>query len=270
MYAKGNDQYFIVLKDGLIEYQRNSGGKTEILATVENSDIRNNEYVDVDFGVINLGDVGQLNILKINGEVAYQTVDSSENMVLNMGVLQITAMKGMLAEITGYGEELPDYNALVSEYTDKMTEDFCKSVDKENTDSMTILCAESHVAYYDLGLHKISEPVFETESDLYITATAAAEVFGGVKDAEAVYICGKKLEFTREGVCADGVAVQLKKAIKMQNSDYAISLNDLAEILNKQVYYYNGKTAYVADSIGIYTANLAETMNGVLKSMQLY
>ena len=56
----------------------------------------------------------------------------------------------------------------------------------------------------------------------------------------------------------------------MQNGDYAVSLNDLTDILNKQVYYYNGESAYVADTIGIYTANLAEIMNGVLKSMKLY
>ncbi len=270
VYAKGNDQYFVVFKEGVLEYQRNSGGKTEILATVQNSAIKNDEYMDIDFGVINLGNVGQLTILKINGENVYHEVDSGENMVLNMGVFQTTIAKGMVAEFAGYGGGLPDYDALVSEYTDQMTEAFCKNVEKENTDPMTILCSGSHVAYYDSKLCRIVEPVFGADENMYITLGTAAEVFGGEKNGNTLNIGGKTLQFEQNSVFADGKTTELKKPLKMQNGDYAVSLNDLTDILNKQVYFYNGESAYVADSIGIYTANLAEIMNGVLKSMKLY
>lgn len=269
VYSGGNDQYFIIIKEGMLEYQRNSGGSNKLIESIENNSVKNGEWVDVEFGVINLGDVGQLTILKINGDVVYQEVDSSEEMVLSKGCFQIEATKGVEAVFKAADKELPDFNELVDEYTFKMTENFCKEIEKENNQDTIILKSGSKIAYFNGKLSNIAEPVEGEE--MLITLSTAASVFGGTSTGNSLTIDNKTFRFNNDSAVyeVNGKQSVLQKSAVYENGQIKISITDLTEILGKVLYNHNN-LVFIADSIDMHTANFGEIINGASKALALY
>ena len=253
VWASGNDQYYMIMKEGSLEYQRNSGGTTKILETVENPNVKNNEWMDIDFGVVNLGNVGQLTILKINGQVAYQAVDSTEEMVLKKGTFQIMLSNGTAAEFKAADKELGSFDELVSEYTYKMTKDFCTELEGYNGLKAAVLRSGSKKAYYNGDLHDVDIPITGEWDNMQITKELAAAVFGGT--------------ISDGNIIINSAVYQLPP----QSSDGTINLKQLAEAIGKQIYFHNDQQlAFISDAIDMHTANYGRTFNGASNSLALY
>lgn len=273
LYNKGNDQYFMLIKEGLLEYQKNSGGNDQLLATVEDPSIKSGEWMDIDFGVINLGGVGQLTILKINGRVAYQTVDYSSNMVLTKGCFQIMQTKGLASEFRASDEEIEGFDELKEEYTAKMTEDLCKSMEKENAGNpLTVLRAESYKAYVDGKLKDISSPVIIEDDKMLIGIDTAAEVFGGSAAGNRLQINTDEFIFNEQSLSYTHNSVEKNASVqaKSENGKLYVELASLIRDLNKKSYTHNGKLIYIGDEFDVHTANAGDIMNGAMGAFALY
>ncbi len=252
-YQSGNDQYFITMKQGLIEYQRNSGGTNQILEVVEDASIKNNEWMDIDFGVVNLGDVGQLTIIKINGRVAYQAVDSSDNMVMKKGFFQIMPCNKMGIEIKAADRELESFDELVDEYTLKMTKDFCTELESYNSTKGTIIRSGSPMAYYNGDIHSISQAPVGEGSSMMISTELAAIAFGGTISGNNIII--------------DGVSYQLPA----KNSDGMVNLQELAKTVGHVAYLYSDmQLVFISKSLDMHVANYFKQFKGASDSLALY
>lgn len=249
-YGAGNDCYFILMKQGQLEYQRNSGGVNTLLETVKRDDIKSGEWMDIDFGVVNLGNVGQLTILKINGEVAYQAVDSSEQAVMNKGAFQLTAMKDVKMTIKPADDFNDTIDELMTEYTFKMTEDFCKSIEEYNTHDTVVMATGSKKAYFNNKLGDISAPIVGGGSEAIIPIAVAAEVFGGSVSGNTLTVGGAS--FTLPAGAA------------------GFNLNELAAAIGKKVYCHFDEMYLISDAMDMHTANYGELLNSTLRAMKLY
>ena len=243
IYAGGNDQYFMLMKEGTLEYQRNSGGTNSLIETISNKNVKNNEWMDIDFGVVNLGDVGQLTILKINGEVAYQAVDYSENMVLTKGGLEFMLTKGVEVTIAPSEREIGNFENLVNEYTLKMTEDFCNSILTANdNEPIVILRTDSKKAFYNNTLNDIDVAVSGEYEEMMMSLELAKDIFKDVGNVTVTDVNGVKM----------------------------IKVTELIEALNKKHYFHEGKMIFIMDALNMHTANYGEIINGTSKAMGLY
>lgn len=273
LYAGGNDQYFMLIKNGLLEYQRNSGGSNQLLATVEDETIRDGEWVDMDFGVINLGGVGQLTILKINGRVAYQTVDWSSSMVLSKGCFQIMQTKGLEVEFSASDEAPGSFEELKAEYTQVMTEDFCRSMEAENADKpLTVLRADSSKAYSGGVLVDIASPMKEENGALLITAETAAQLFGGTAEGNSLKIGENVFEFTPQSTLYthNSAVKSMSMPAKYEDGKLWLELSALIFDLGKKSYTHSGRLIYIGDEFSVHTANTADIMNGAMGAFALY
>lgn len=243
VYAGGNDQYFMLMKEGILEYQRNSGGTNSLIETITNEDVKSGEWMDIDFGVVNLGDVGQLTILKINGEVAYQAVDCSENMVLTKGGLEFMLTKGVDITIAPSEREIGSFEELVDEYTLKMTEDFCNNILAANdNEPIVILRSDSKKAFYNNTLQDISVPITGEGEDMLMSLELAKDIFEDVGNVKVTDVNGVKM----------------------------IKVMELVKALNKKHYFHEGKMIFIMDALNMHTANYGEIINGTSNSMALY
>ncbi len=242
-YTAGNDQYFLTLKEGIVEYQKNSGGTNTLLETVEDENVKTGEWLDVDFGVINLGDVGQLTILKINGEVAYQQVDTSANQVMNKGTFQLIAAQGTAIEVQPAGRELGDFGELIAEYTFNMTTDLCKLLEKENdSENSAFIGVGSKKSYYGGELHDVAVPAVGEGEAMMISPELATAIFG-----------------------ATAVNSQVKDANGM------VSVKATAEAAGMTTYFYMDKQmVFIAKNIDFHTANYGRQFNNVSKALAMY
>ncbi len=251
-YQSGNDQYFMTMKEGLLEYQRNSGGTNQLLEVVEDENIKNNEWMDIDFGVINLGGVGQLTILKINGRVAYQAVDSSDNMVLKKGYFQLTTSGETGVEIKAADKPLESFDALVDEYTLKMTTDFCTELESANSSKAVILRSGSKKAYYNGAVQDVPAPV-GSGNDIAVSAEFASQVFGGVISGDSITIGAKTY------------------ALPARDANGMFNLQALAGALGKTAYLYSDmQLVFVSDNLDLHVANFIKQFKGASDSLELY
>ncbi len=241
MYIGGNDQYYMVIKQGQLELQRNSGGSATILEVVESSAIANNQWMYMDFGVINLGNVGQLVILKINGETVYEAIDTSDTQVMNKGTFALMAAKGTEIEIQGTDKPLDNFDELVAEYSLQMTKDVCVELEKENINTGAFVGTGSKKAYYNGELHDISTPAVGEGEAMAVSSELAAIIFGS------------------------GVSAQPKDANGMYN------LNDTAEAMGMKVAYSTDhQLAFVSKSMDMHIANLGRQFSAVSLALAMY
>lgn len=251
IYTSGNDQYYMIMKTGQLEYQRNSGGNGVILETVQDENIKPNEWMDVDFGVVNLGNVGQLTILKINGRVAYQAVDSSDDMVLKKGCFQLMASTGTEIEVAASDKELGSFDELVREYTLKMTKDLCTDLEGYNSEKGAFIRSGSTKAYYNGDLHDADAAAGEG-TEMKISEKLACEVFGG-------------------NISGESIVIGTNSYTLPEHADGMINLKVLAQSVGKDIYFHNDqKLAFIADKIDMHTANYGRKFNTTSNAMALY
>ncbi len=254
VFGAGNDQYYLVIKNGIIEYQRNSGGEGKVLEVVENDAIKPNEWFDVDFGVVNLGNVGQLTILKVNGEVAYQAIDTSDMQVLNKGTFQLEAAPGTRIDVAAsdknYGKE--EFDALVAEYSLEMTETLCKQLESINSEKVAFVANGSKKAYFNGEVHDISVPAVGEGENMMISKELAGQIFGGTVSGSSITIASGTYQLPLD---ANGM----------------INLKALATTLGMVVYYHSDmQLAFVSKSNDLHVANLAGDFNNVSLALAMY
>ena len=89
MYETGNDCYFFVIKEKIIELQKNVMSSA-IVKEYENTCFQYDKWHDVEFGVIDLGAAVQI-ILNVDGKNIVNYIDSQSNAIEKTGNLIMTA-----------------------------------------------------------------------------------------------------------------------------------------------------------------------------------
>ncbi len=255
VFGAGNDQYYLVMKNGIIEYQRNSGGAGVIIEVVESDAIKPNEWFDVDFGVINLGNVGQLTILKVNGEVVYQAIDTSDKQVLNKGTFQLEAAPGTTIEVAAsdkYYEDV-EFDKLVNEYSLTMTEDVCKELEAYNSSTGSFIVNGSKKAYYNGAVHDISIPATGEGENMLISTELAGQIFGGTISGNSITVASGTYQ------------------LPAQNANGMVNLKALATTLGMTVHYHSDmQLAFVTKSVDMHVANYGREFTNVSLALAMY
>jgi len=273
LYGGGNDQYFLVMKEGILEYQRNTGGTNKILDTVEREDIKSNEWMDVQFGVIDLQEIGVLTILKINGEIAYQAIDTDDNRVKNKGTLNFMVTKTTGIEITG-ADELPenDIENLINEYTLLMTKENCEKVQKEIAADSVILKAGSKKVYVNNELSDIASPIIKENGTSVMTYGTAEQLFEAKVEKIGNYVkCVYKnhtLEFTVGS--KQYKADSLSKEMNVECKDGYLPLRVFAENVGLMVEYHNAGLTCIMERSAMNTANYDWLLTSTAMCLSIY
>lgn len=273
LYGNGNDQYFLVMKEGILEYQKNSGGTNKILETVQRDDIKSNEWMDIRFGVVDLHDIGVLTVLKINGKVAYQAIDTEINRIQNKGFLNFMVTKNVALEIAEPNEgDDEDINKLIEDYSLLMTEENCKAVQNEILSDSVIMKAESTKAYKNNSLIDIDNPL-AVLNDMTMIPTETADVLLGAKTE----INGKSMHVSYRGHIFEFTEGSKKYKIDGEDKELAVAaeagylpLRAVAQGGGMMVEYHNSGLICIMETSAMNTANYDWLLASTARSLALY
>lgn len=163
--VRGNDKqiiygqynYFVIVKQHLLEYQIRSSGLTGIIETAENNYIKDGEWHDVIFGAYDCG-FGQMTVLIVDGEVVFNYLDDTENQLRFEGCLTFYTTKGMKLSIKPYDNEFDiDFDTLVDNSVMDATIKRAKAMEKNVGSENTVIMADGAKSYYANGEIKKSE-----------------------------------------------------------------------------------------------------------------
>lgn len=273
LYQGGNNQYFITLKEGILEYQKNSGGSNKLLTTVENSAIRSGEWIDIQFGVVDLNDIGVLTILMINGKVAYRAIDTDDSRVKNKGTLTFMTSTNTGFEIAGTSEKnFEDINKLVSDYSYIMTEETCKKIQDEIGDNTIIAKTDSKKAYVSSALKDIAFPLELKNAEVYIGVDEISSVLGGTayKQNGKIYVEYKGKSFVFENMNSAYTVDGIQKNLNNMPSGDMVPLSNIAED-GGMMYFANDKgLVFIMQKSAMNYANYDSLLDAAAKSLEMY
>ncbi len=272
LYNVGNDQYYILFKEGVYEYQKNSNGTASILASGEDARIKSGEWLDIQFGVIDLNLLGVLTIIKLNGEVLYQAIDTQSNRVNTKGALNFMATGKVSMEIAPGTDSTDDINALIDEYTLLMTEQYCNRVETEVGDKTAIMQVGSKKAYVDEALTDITEPIVNIGGNLFVPVNTANQIL-----KTNAYIAGNDIYVSYEGnnfkftngsnnYTFNGEI----RTLPFNVENNMIPIKEMASDSSMIYFYYNTGMVLVMKTNVMNYANYDTLLSGASDSLSLY
>lgn len=273
LFTGGNNNYFILLKKGLLEYQKNSGGVNKLITSVDNEKIVDDEWMEIQFGVIDLNDIGVLTICKINGEIAYQAIDTENDRVMDKGTFNFNITHKLDVEIAPSDTtEFDDIDKLIADYTLSMTEDSCKQIEEIVGNETTILQMNSKKAYKNHQLTDISQPVVFQGDSAVIPVETAQNVLGAqvtVNDNKInVNYNNHNLVFENGSsvYTVDGALENLGFVVENNN----LPLRALVEGSGMSLFYYNSGMIMIMENSLMNYANYDSLLDAASRSLDFY
>ncbi len=273
LFTGGNNNYFILLKKGLLEYQKNSGGVNKLITSVDNEKIVDNEWMEIQFGVIDLNDIGVLTICKINGEIAYQAIDTENDRVMDKGTFNFNITHKLDVEIApSETTEFDDIDKLIADYTLSMTEDSCKKIEEIVGNDTTILQMNSTKAFTNHQLTDISQPVIFQGESAVIPVETAKSVLGA-----QITLNGNKINVNYNNhnlvfengssvYTVDGASENLGFVVENNN----LPLRALVTGSGMSLFYYNRGMIMIMENSLMNYANYDSLLDAASRSLDFY
>ena len=117
-YASGNPGYFIVIKNDVMEFQKNAGSGSTIIGTKDMHIANDDKYHDIEMGVITLN-ACRLYLVTVDGETVFEYVDANPVEEKLMPLFFATQKSTFEVVKSTELSEQSKYDELVSGYTPK-------------------------------------------------------------------------------------------------------------------------------------------------------
>lgn len=272
----GNDNYFFVIKEKMVEFQRNLRGPA-IVKEFENTALDFGEWHDIQFGVINLG-AAQMIILNVDGKEVLNYIDTSNSQITQKGDFLFNATNNHILEIA-QADSIPtveEYNAIVKKGYEALQNSHFETIKtvSDNSIMMNVNC--KHYVTEDGTKEFVGGvPTIYGEKTL-VPLRTISEFFGSdvswdVNSRSAVIKSNEKtIEFfeNKNVYTIDGVENTLQQAPIIKDDTLLVPLRDIAEALGKEVYWYDTGLIIIGTNQKIDTQNKYSLLNNISSTFE--
>lgn len=276
LYGPGNAGYFIAIKDGTIELQKNPGSRSEILEIKEFKAVNDDDFHDYQYGVVKLG-AGNLIHLKIDGETVFEWLDTTDNAVTTEK-LSLSVHYSSLGVTFMAADDLPEhieYEELIKKYKLEAAKAcYERYTNAENLVMMKIGCSAV-----------ISPESYEIKSDVspeiinnktLVPLRFVSEIFGAEvkwENNKAIIVKdGRIFEFkpNEDYYIVDDEIVKMEQGTVIKNNRMLIPVRDISEALGKEVIWDEpNELILIGDVIGIVQMNSKELLKRSGEAIQM-
>lgn len=274
--SSGNDNYFFVIKEKMVEFQRNLRGPA-IVKEFENTALNFGEWHDIQFGVINLG-TAQMIILNVDGKEVLNYLDTSNSQITQKGDFLFNVTNNHIMEIAGsdFVPSKEEYDNIVKNGYEKLQKEYFETIKtvSDNSVMMKVNCknyvTEDGVKEFSGGI-----PIIYNDKTL-VPLRTISEFFGAQVDwdentrSAVIKSNGKTIEFfeNKNSYTVDGIVSELTQAPIIKDDTLLVPLREATEALNKDVYWYDTGLIIIGTNQKIDTQNKYSLLNNISQTFE--
>ncbi len=175
----GGENYYFVVKEDIIELQIQSPSMSGIILTIPNEYIKNGEWCDVSFGVIDCV-FGQLMCMYVDGKTVFEYMDTTVGQIKKQGGFKfyvVGTKNGQILKIKS-PEQMPelDINEIIRRNMFSAAVDTCKAIE-ETTGPAYIASAKSDKYYLNGEMHQLSDNAFIERNEKIYGKISELEIY---------------------------------------------------------------------------------------------
>ncbi len=269
--ASGNDNYFFVVKENVLEFQRNLRGPA-IIKEFDNTALTFGEWHDVQFGVINLG-TAQMIVLNVDGKNVLEYIDSSSSQHKHKGHFVFNANKNHILEFAP-SENIPpleEYKKLVKRGYEALQKEYFETIKtvSDNSIMMRVNC-KNYVTEEGVETFTGGVPVILGDKTM-VPLRTISEFFGAEVSwddnsrSAVIKVKGNEIEFfeNKNIYSVNGEEKTLQQVPVIQDGSLLVPLRDISESIGKEVYWYETGLIIIGTNQRVDTQNKYALLNDI-------
>jgi len=260
MYNTGNDCYFLVIKNNIIELQKNVMGAA-IVKEYENNCFEYGKWHDVEFGAIDLGQAVQI-ILNVDGKNIINYIDSSSNAIEKTGNLLMTARGKNYLEIEKpETTSVMEYNDVVLGGLESLMAGYYKEMSVNGRDVSMIKVGVGYYANKNGVTKYMGKAPFILNGKTMISLGMLKDLFECTSEGYILNFKGNTIEFTdNSDICiVNNEEKTLSVACVTQNGELFVPFKDFCDMTGTGLLWQDSGIIITGEALSV-----SEQNNGTL------